>query len=133
MSVLVDTSALYAVFDRADEHHERAAAAWRSLLENGEQLITTSYILVELIALLQRRLGVDAVRGFDGGVAPLLDVIVVDEELHNEGMTALTAADRRDVSLVDWVSFRAMRRRGIQRAFALDADFEKQGFQLIPS
>jgi predicted nucleic acid-binding protein len=36
------------------------------------------------------------------------------------------------VSLVDWTSFELMRRQGIERAFALDADFDRQGFATVP-
>ena len=47
-------------------------------------------------------------------------------------MTSLLASGRKDVSLVDWVSFELMRRAGISMAFAFDRDFAAQGFSLIP-
>jgi predicted nucleic acid-binding protein len=60
---------------------------------------------------------------------PLFDVAWVDDRLHQLAVTALLAADRRQVSLVDWTSFLVMRERGIDVAFAYDADFERQGFR----
>ena len=45
-------------------------------------------------------------------------------------MTALLAAVRRRVSLVDWVSFELMRRSGLQAAF--DHHFTTQGLQTLP-
>ncbi len=39
---------------------------------------------------------------------------------------------RRDVSLVDRVSFEVMRRRRIDGAFAFDRDFADHGFTTIP-
>lgn len=47
-------------------------------------------------------------------------------------MSALLAADRRGLSLVDWVGFTVMRRRGVARAFAFDDDFSSQGFVAVP-
>jgi predicted nucleic acid-binding protein len=41
-------------------------------------------------------------------------------------------ASRRQVSLVDLVSFEVMRREGIDTAFAFDRDFERAGFQVVP-
>ena len=61
MSVFVDTSALYAVLDADDGKHSPACAEWQRLLLNSS-LVTTNYVLVETTALLQHRLGVEAVR-----------------------------------------------------------------------
>ena len=47
---------------------------------------------------------------------------------HIHGMAALLAADRRNLSLVDCVSFDAMRQRGLRQVFAFDKHFEEPGF-----
>lgn len=131
MSVFVDTSALLAIFDADDDNHEAGAARWRTLLETDETLVTTNYILIETVALFQRRLGMDAVRLFDRDVAPLLDVIWIDEARHRTSMAALVTAGRRDLSLVDCVSFESMRRAVLTQAFAFDRHFDEQGFELL--
>lgn len=131
MSVFVDTSALLAIFDADDDNHEAGAARWRTLLETDETLVTTNYVLIETVALFQRRLGMDAVRLFDRDVAPLLDVIWIDEARHRTSMAALVTAGRRDLSLVDCVSFESMRRAVLTQAFAFDRHFDEQGFELL--
>ncbi|MDP2857839.1 MAG: VapC toxin family PIN domain ribonuclease, partial [Bacillota bacterium] len=45
---------------------------------------------------------------------------------------ALLTAGRRNLSLVDCVSFDVMRRLGMEKAFAFDAHFAEQGFQCMP-
>ncbi len=50
-------------------------------------------------------MGLAAVRTFHDDLRPLLDVTFVDDDLHEAGITALLAAGRRRLSLVDWVSF----------------------------
>jgi predicted nucleic acid-binding protein len=57
----------------------------------------------------------------------------VDPDLHDRAISAMLAARRRDVSLVDWTSFELMRHHGIKSAFAFDSDFTDQGFSVLPS
>lgn len=95
--------------------------------------MTSSYVVVEATALVQRRLGVEATRDLLGAVVPALEVAWVTEELHLAGAAALLAAGRRDVSLVDHVSFELMRRRGIRSAIAVDRHFADAGFDLLPA
>jgi predicted nucleic acid-binding protein len=128
MIVYVDTSALYAVLDRDDGNHERAGAVWRSLVQGGERLITSSYVVVECAALVQRRLGMTAVRTLLDDVLAVTEICFVSEEVHAAATAAFIIANRRDLSFVDCVSFEVMRRLGIGAAFAFDAHFEEQGF-----
>ena len=81
-----------------DENHARAARAFRELLETKQDLVTTSYVLVETMALLQHRYGLATVRSFQDDVAPVLGVVWVDAELHAEGTAALLTAGRRELS-----------------------------------
>ncbi|HDL86410.1 MAG TPA: PIN domain-containing protein [Candidatus Acetothermia bacterium] len=127
-AVFVDTSALYAVLDRDDEHHMVANVIWKRLLRSDRPLLTHSYVLVETYALVQRRLGLEAVRALHHDVVPILDVVWVNEDIHRPAVEALLAAGSRSVSLVDQVSFSVMRREGIRQAFVFDEDFERQGF-----
>ena len=64
--VLVDTSALFALHRAADEFHGRAWAEYERLLDHGLSFWTTSYVLVETVALMDRRLGFASVLDFEG-------------------------------------------------------------------
>lgn len=132
MSVFADTSAIYALLNRADEAHPAASAAFRELLDAGERLLTHNYVVVEAIALAQRRLGPDAVAALRDELLPILRQTWVDRELHELALAATIAAGSREPSLVDRVSFELMRRQGIRRVFAFDDDFEQQGFEPVP-
>ena len=130
--MFVDTSALYAVLDRDDRFHSRAAAVWKELVLGAEPLLTSNYVLVETFALLQRRLGMEAVRTCSDRLQPMLTITWVGEDDHRTAMSALAAADRRALSLVDCVSFHLMRNARIRTAFAFDPHFTEQGFQVVP-
>ena len=55
MKVFLDASGIYAMPVADDAHHPEAAAAFRRLAESDAQIWTKSYVLVETIALLRRR------------------------------------------------------------------------------
>ena len=133
MTYFVDTSAFYAVLDHDDQNHPRAKAEWESLLKDGAVLLTTNYVLVETLALVQHRLGIDAVRTFHEDIYPLLRVEWVDAPLHDAAADGVLSARRRNLSLVDCASFSVMRRLGIRAAFAFDPHFVEQGFSRLPN
>jgi uncharacterized protein len=132
MRIFIDTSAFYALLDRDDENHRKAKNAWVDLLKNENTLITSNYVLVETFALLQHRLGIEAVRGFQNDILPLVNIEFVISELHRSGVSALLSASRRNLSLVDCVSFEMMRTLEIKTAFTFDPHFKEQGFNRLP-
>lgn len=132
-AVFVDTSALIAVLDAEQPRHVEVAGAWKDLLLTATPLVTTNYVTLETNAVVQRRSGMTAVRALETDLLPPLDVEWVDQDTHAKALAAFLAADRRGLSLVDCTSFEVMRRRGIRRAFALDDDFRRQGFEVLPA
>ena len=132
MSVFVDTSAFFAVLDADDENHDAAKQVWEDLLAQEAVLICSNYVLVETLALVQRRLGIPAIRTFQEDIVPVLKVEWVDETIHQVGIASVLAAARKELSLVDCVSFEIMRRLGIKVAFVFDHHFEEQGFECLP-
>lgn len=131
MTVFIDSSAIYALVDMDDARHQVAAETFRFLV-NGERLVAHNYLILEAIALTQRRLGLDAVRALNDRLVPLLDIRWIDPDDHRAAVEAMLAAGRKRVSLVDWASFGLMRRLRIETAFTFDRDFAGQGFELIP-
>ncbi len=131
IGVFADTSGLLALLNAEDENHARAERAFASLRAHQASLVSTSFVLVETYALIGGRFGLDAVGRFRADFSPLIDVIWVDEALHNAGLDLLFDRRKRRLSLVDAVSFIAMRQRNINQAFAFDAHFEAEGFLLV--
>jgi predicted nucleic acid-binding protein len=132
MRIFVDTSAFYALLDRDDENHPKGEKAWDRIIHPENTLVTSNYVLVETFALLQKRLGFGAVRGFQEDMIPILQVEFITSDIHRLGVAALLSASRRGFSLVDCISFEVMRDWGIKTAFTFDPHFREQGFQVIP-
>ena len=133
MSLFVDTSAILAFIDRRQARHHDVVDAADAALDTGEPLYTSNYVLVETFALVQRRLGLAAARDLATGFVPVLNALWVDETTHGAALSALWVAGRRGLSLVDCTSFELMRRNGLTRALALDRDFSRQGFEVVPA
>jgi predicted nucleic acid-binding protein len=132
MNLFIDTSAFFALLVRDDKNHPRAASVWQKLLSGSDRLIASNYILVETVALLQSRVGVEAVRSFQLEMVPAIHIEYVNPDLHRLGMSSLLAAGKRKLSLVDCVSFEMMRHLGLNQVFTFDSRFKGQGFETIP-
>ncbi len=132
MRVFIDTSAFYALLDRDDQHHLGAKKLWIDILKGENTFLTSNYVLIETFALLQSRLGIDAVRRFQENILPLINIEFVESDTHRSAISALLSASRRNLSLVDCVSFEVMRYSGFRTAFAFDPHFKEYGFSVIP-
>ncbi len=131
MRAFVDTSALLALLDDSDFRQKDAARIWTRLIDSDADLVTHSYVVVESMAVVQRRLGNKSVPFLLDGLLPLVRVIWVDEEIHRLALSALRAAAKSGLSLVDCVSFEIMRLRGCEAAFAFDRHFGEHGFTTL--
>lgn len=129
--IFVDTSALLAFLDRDAVEHEAVVGVVRNALEAADA-VTHNYVVVESEALCHRRLGGSASRRLLEDVIPAIEVVWVDQDLHLAAAEAHLRALRRRSSLVDHTSFELMRRRAIKTAVALDDDFVREGFRLLP-
>ncbi len=132
MSTFLDTSAFYSVLSRYDPNHQKAKERWIDLIHQGEDLICSNYVLLETFSLLQKRLGLVVVRAFQEDIYPLLRIFWLDETQHQQAVSAILAANRRELSLVDCSSFIIMRHLGLRTVFAFDPHFAEQGFKCIP-
>jgi len=130
--IYVDTSAFLALVNLDDPHHDKAMQTWEQLIESEQKLICNNYVLVESIALIQRRVGLEAVSILHNDIAPYIEIDWLDKELHNSIVNTAIKTKRRQISLVDYSSFDTMQRQGIETAFAFDSHFREQGFDVIP-
>lgn len=126
--VFLDTEGLIAIWNRSDQWHLAAMAAFTALLQRQVPLITTPYILLEcgneasrrpyrsqVVALRQRLLARGCV------IEPT--AAEVDQAWANYHAAAVGAA-----GIVDHVSFIVMRRLSITEALTNDRHFQAAGF-----
>ncbi len=127
MSVVVDTSALFALLDGRDANHVAAVGFWTD--PDDEDLVVHAYVVIETLALVRSRLGQAAVTALVDDLLPAIRVEMVDRPLHDASL----AEHRRlggGTSMVDRVTLAFAVRHGITRAFAFDSDLVAAG--LVP-
>jgi predicted nucleic acid-binding protein len=131
VSVFVDTSFFIALLDDDDDVHAAAVLLWRRAAEERQSVLTSNYVVVESCAVLQRRLGVSAVRRLVRQLLDPVDVEWVTREDQERAVEALLVADRRQLSIVDCTSFAMMRRLLVRECLAFDQHFAEQGFSPV--
>ena len=132
--LFLDSVYLIALEVENDQHHDEASEHWASLFENPLTLVTTSYVLDEIVTFLNsRRQHAKAIRVGDNLLqASNIQLIHVDENLFREGWSYFKQYADKTFSLTDCVSFVLMKRLGIAEALTFDKHFTQAGFQKLP-
>jgi len=130
--IFLDTSGLIAVLDSDDRFHQPACDIWTYWNTHEITLRTSNYIVLESNALVQQRLGMEALRVLHEYLLAPVDFVWVSKDLHHIAMTNLWAANRRRLSLVDCTSFEIMRDLDLRGVFTFDHHFTEQGFTCLP-
>ncbi len=125
--MLLDTSGLLCLIDRADRRHVLA----KEYYQNARLRFTHSYVLAELIPLAQtrglpKRLALTLANGIVNEVK--VDIAWVSEPLHRHALQLLENRHDKTYSLCDAVSFVLLRERGLSDALTTDKHFEQEGF-----
>ena len=131
--VLIDTSAFYALRSVTDRFHDQARDAYERLIDREQELWTTSYALVETVALMHRRLGMEAIIAFeDWQGRSRLQVRWIGSRMHGVAWDRFMADEGRGLSLVDWTLATASREMSAP-IFTFDAGFAEEGLPVIPA
>jgi len=133
--IFVDAGAWIALSDTDDQHHQAAARAYPTLLNNYRRLITSNLVVAEAYVMLRRTLGHRPAVSFLDSLrqSPRIQKVYSTPDLEQEAEQILRRYDDQDFSFADAVSFALMRQRGIGEAFAFDQHFATAGFILVPT
>ncbi|MBM3705664.1 MAG: type II toxin-antitoxin system VapC family toxin [Actinobacteria bacterium] len=131
MSIFIDTSAIFALVDSDDEFNERAGKIFKNILESDEKLITSNYIILETVFLLQKSFGLLAVNDFKKKILPLISIIWINEKIHNNCLNNMIFAQKRKISLTDYCSFYIIDDYNIDKVFTFDSHFKEKGYNLL--
>jgi len=123
MNIFVDTGAFYALADKTDKYHQRAAKYYNKVYQPG-LFITSNFVFSESWTLIHHKLGKPAARAFwrkiRSGIIFLHHINPIDLE---RGWEISNKYNDQDFSLVDCTSFAVMERLKIYKAFTFDSHF----------
>jgi uncharacterized protein len=130
--IFADTSGLAHLLDPTQANHAIATIIYRRTRQQGHRLITTNYIITELVALLTSpfRMPRPNVIKLVGSVktSPYIEILYIDADIDEQAWQLLTKRPDKNWSLVDCASFVVMQQRSIQEALTTDHHFEQAGF-----
>ena len=134
--LFVDTAGWLCYVDRAQPGHGETVSAVLSAIESHRRLVTTNYVLAELVPLLGIRTRVSrpqmlaALAGLRS--SPAVDIVHVDKRTDADAWSLLNTRPDKNWSLVDCASFVVMHDLGITEALTTDHHFEQAGFTCVP-
>jgi len=130
--VFADTSGWATFFVRTEPFHRIAESLMQQWQADGTRVVTTNYILAELVALLTRPLRIPRAQQVTTietiRLASWVEVVYIDPTLDAEAWALFKARQDKEWSLVDCASFAIMQRRGITESLTTDHHFEQAGF-----
>lgn len=131
--LFVDTSALIALKDAADEHHGAAVEAFRALLGGPPaRLVLTQFVLSEVHGYFCRSPHVALEYVERLLVEPPFQLARASARDEARALAVLRSSRDKSYSYADAVSFAVMERLAIAEAFAFDRHFRQRGLRLFP-
>jgi predicted nucleic acid-binding protein len=129
--IFLDTSALLALLDADDEFHQRASAFYDQLLGEDCELWVSSYVRVETIALVHRRIGFGPLRELVESLDVTTTTVWVDEHMHGAVWSEFVGRQGRRLSFVDCSTLLIATSLGAT-VFTFDSDFSLEGLPVVP-
>jgi len=130
--LFADTSGWGNLVDPTQPHHTLAAMLYRMARQQRRKVVTTNYVIAELVALLTSPLHIprSSMIAFIQGLkaSPYVQVVHVDSALDEQAWDLLKSRPDKEWSLVDCATFVVMKQRGIAEALTTDHHFEQAGF-----
>jgi len=138
--VFVDTWAWLALSNRKDMHHELAVKGYKEIKEKRYGIVTSDYVLDEVITALFRNVIFSSAVQFVGSLFAAIKINQIELEMITEARFKSAWSlrkkyqDKPDISFTDLTSFVIMQELVINKVFIGDVHFEKVnlGFEILP-
>lgn len=131
-SLFVDTSGWGNLVDVSQPFHSLAATIYRLARQRNHDIITTNYVVAELVALLTSPLRLPRPQVIaliqSLKTSPYIDILHIDSQIDDQAWQLLISREDKDWSLVDCSSFIVMQQQNITEALTNDHHFEQAGF-----
>ena len=133
--IFADTSGWGCLFDAAQTHHALAVNLYRNARLNHHKIITTNYVLTELVALLSsplrfpRTQTIKLIKSLRD--SPYIDILHIDLTTDQQSLDLFCQRPDKQWSLVDCSSFVVMQQRELHEALTTDHHFEQAGFTCL--
>lgn len=132
IEIFADTAGWANFFVRSEPFHAHSVQLMQNWHQTQTKIITTNYVLTELIALFTTPLRVPRTQQINTieiiKTATWVEIIHINESLDMLAWELLKRRQDKNWSLVDCSSIVVMQQRGISQAFTSDHHFEQAGY-----
>lgn len=122
--IFIDTSGWANLFIATESYHDQAKQWFSQSRQQHDQLITSNYVITELVALFHSPLRVPRSQLFQYieaiTTASYTNVIHIDSTIHDEAWQLLKNRSDKNWSLVDATSFVIMKKWKLSEALTTD-------------
>lgn len=134
MRIFVDTGAWASIAMKGDKHHEEAVQLLHDFQKDSISLITSDYILDEVLTLVRKRSTHEKAKRMGQTIlkSPVIRLERINETVWESAWKIFQRYNDKIWSFTDCTSFALMDQLNISRAFTFDSDFEQYGKQVIP-
>jgi len=140
-AIFIDSWAFLALANRRDNNHLLAIGSYDEIREIGCRMVTSDYVLDEVITSLFKKVNYDGALKFiealfqDIKEEHILLERIDESRFSNAWLLRSIYQDKPDISFTDLTSFALMRDLDIAIAFAGDRHFEivNLGFKVLPN
>jgi predicted nucleic acid-binding protein len=130
--IFADTSVWASFFVRTKSFHDLANTTMLQWRVEEKRVVTTSYVLLELVALFTSPLRVPRAQQIKTietiKTSSWVEIVQIDSMLDKEAWQSLKNRPDKEWSLVDCSCFVLMQQRGVIEALTTDHHFEQAGF-----
>ena len=130
--IFADTSGWANYFVRTEPFHQEAKQLMQKWYKDRTRVITTNYVLSELVALfisplrITRQQQIQAIETIKA--VEWIEILHIDQTLDDQAWQFLKTRNDKMWSLADCSSFVVMKQRKISQGFTTDHHFEQAGF-----
>lgn len=130
--VIVDSDAIFAIYNPNDPLHARATHTFQQLIRQGYQLVYPTSVIFEVVSLFQRVLPTPTVTTklialITNGQLP---IHVVDTDILKQSATLFDPDGSKKNTLIDCSVVAIAQQRDASGVFAYDSFYTKQGLKL---
>jgi hypothetical protein len=132
--IFIDTGFVIALESVTDRNHEKASQLWNELLEDLPEMVTTTYVIDEIVTFFNSR-GRHAKAVEIGNrlmSSHSVRVIHIDKGLFDKGWQYFQKHADKTYSMTDCISFVVMKEQGSESALSFDKHFTQAGLKVIP-
>ena len=135
MKLFVDTSAFIALVDRTDKNHQSAKKCYREIIQSGNSLVSSNFVMCETLNYLRTRISYSVSIEFRESTykSNILEISFINLETEEAAYKIFKKYKDKDFSFTDCTSFALMETEKIKKVFSFDRHFMQYGsFQMIP-